>query len=92
MKRSNEQLRSQLSASLLQLEEARLAMERCDIDALIVNTYRDAAKGLKAARIGGGLSAETVEEAVDMMQEEVRVRCFIELNSNVTIIIAYVYY
>ena len=71
MKRSNEKLRSQLSVSLMQLEEARLALERCDINGLIVNTYREAARGLKAARMGGDLTVETAEEAMDLLQEEV---------------------
>ncbi len=74
MKRSNEKLRSQLSTSLMQLEEALLALERCDINGLILNSYREAARGLKAARIGGDLSVETVEEAMDLLQEEVRSR------------------
>ena len=74
MKRSNEKLRSQLSTSLMQLEEALLALERCDINGLILNSYREAARGLKAARMGGDLSVETVEEAMDLLQEEVRSR------------------
>lgn len=83
MKRSNEKLRSQLSVSLMQLEEARLALERCDINGLIVNTYREAARGLKAARMGGDLTVETAEEAMDLLQEEVArthsTRCIIML-------------
>jgi len=71
MKRSNEKLRSQLSASLLQLEEARLSMEQCDINGLIVNTYREATRGLKAARMAGDLTMETVDDAMVMLQEEV---------------------
>ena len=74
MKRNNEKLRSQLSTSLMQLEEALLALERCDINGLILNSYREATRGLKAARIGGNLSVETVEEAMDLLQEEVRSR------------------
>jgi len=70
MKRSNEKLRSQLSASLLQLEEARLSMEQCDINGLIVNTYREATRGLKAARMAGDLTMETVDDAMVMLQEE----------------------
>jgi hypothetical protein len=58
----------------MQLEEALLALERCDINGLILNSYREATRGLKAARIGGDLSVETVEEAMDLLQEEVRSR------------------